>query len=126
MQKSTITSIIISLVLIGGTFYAISGGEVAQSQNIEIRDGVQYVTVFAKDGYTPRVSQIQGGIPTKLIVKTDNTFDCSASLVVRSVGFEKILSSTGEEVIDLGVPKSGGKILGVCSMGMFNFQIKAS
>lgn len=133
MQKNTIISIIISIVLIGGTFYFVSdrskssGGEgVTQSQNIEIRDGVQYVTVTAKGGYSPRVTEIKGGLPTKLVVKTDGTYDCSASLVVRSVGFQKILQPTGEEIIDLGTPKSGEKIQGVCGMGMYNFQIKVS
>ncbi len=132
MQKNTIISIIISLVLIGGTLYFVSdkstssGSEVAQSQNVEIKDGVQYVTVTAKGGYSPRITQIKGGIPTKLVVKTDGTYDCSASLVVRSVGFQKILQPTGEEVIDLGTPKSGEKVQGVCGMGMYNFQIKVS
>ncbi len=132
MQKNTIISIIISIALIGGTLYfvsdrsASSGGEVAQSQNVEVRDGVQYVTVTARGGYSPRVTQIEGGIPTKLVVKTNGTYDCSASLIVRSVGFQKILQPTGEEVIDLGTPKSGDKVQGVCGMGMYNFQIKVS
>jgi plastocyanin domain-containing protein len=132
MQKNTIISIIISVALIGGTLYFISdrpassGGEVAQSQNVEIRDGVQYVTVTAKGGYSPRVTEIKGGLPTKLVVKTDGTYDCSASLVVRSVGFQKILQPTGEEVIDLGTSKSGDKVQGVCGMGMYNFQIKVN
>jgi plastocyanin domain-containing protein len=132
MQKNTIISIIISVALIGGTLYFISdrpassGGEVAQSQNVEIRDGVQYVTVTAKGGYSPRVTEIRGGLPTKLVVKTDGTYDCSASLVIRSLGFQKILQPTGEEVIDLGTLKSGDKFQGVCGMGMYNFQIKVS
>jgi len=132
MQKSTIISIIVSVALIGGTLYfvsdrsASSSDEVAQSQNIEIRDGVQYVTITAKGGYSPRTTQIKGGLPTKLVVKTDGTYDCSASLVVRSVGFQKILQPTGEEIIDLGTPKSGDKVQGVCGMGMYNFQIKVS
>jgi plastocyanin domain-containing protein len=132
MQKNTVISIIISVALIGGTLYFISdrpassGGEVAQSQNVEIREGVQYVTVTAKGGYSPRVTEIKGGLPTKLVVKTDGTYDCSASLVIRSVGFQKILQPTGEEVIDLGTPKSGEKVQGVCGMGMYNFQIKVS
>lgn len=132
MQKNTIISIIISIVLIGGTLYFVSdrstslGGEIAQSQNVEIKDGVQYVTISAKGGYSPRVTEIKGGIPTKLVVKTDGTYDCSASLVVRSVGFQKILQPTGKEIIDLGTPKSGEKVQGVCGMGMYNFQIKVS
>ncbi len=130
MQKNTIISIIISLALIGGTLYFISDrsetSQVAQSQNVEIRDGVQYVTVTAKGDYSPSITQIKGGIPTKLIVKTDGTYDCTASLVIRSVGFQKMLQPTGEEVIDLGTPKSGDKVQGVCGMGMYNFQIKVS
>jgi plastocyanin domain-containing protein len=132
MQKNTIVSIFISLALIGGTLYFVSDRssatdeQVAQTQNVEIRDGVQYVTVSAKGGYSPRITGIKSGIPTKLIVKTEGTYDCSASLVVRSVGFQKILQPNGEEVIDLGIPKSGERIQGVCGMGMYNFQIKAS
>ncbi|MHB0865377.1 MAG: cupredoxin domain-containing protein [Minisyncoccota bacterium] len=132
MQKNTIISLIISIALIGGALFLVSdrsassGGEVVQSQNVEMRDGVQYVTIAAKGGYSPRVTEIKGGIPTKLVVKTDGTYDCSASLVVRSVGFQKILQPTGEAVIDLGTPKPGEKVQGVCGMGMYNFQIKAS
>ncbi len=129
MQKNTIISIIVSVVLIGGTLYfvsdrsASSGGEVTQSQNVEIRDGVQYVTITAKGGYSPRTTQLKGGMPTKLVVKTDGTYDCSASLAIRSAGFQKVLQPTGEEIIDLGNPKSGEKVQGVCSMGMYNFAV---
>ena len=129
MQKNTIISIVISIALIGGTLYFISdrsastGGEVTQSQNVEIRNGVQYVTISAKGGYSPRITEIKGGMPTKLVVKTDGTYDCSAALVVRSAGFQKILQPTGEEIIDLGTPKSGEKVQGVCSMGMYNFAV---
>lgn len=62
-------------------------------------------------------------MPTKLIVKTDGTFDCSASLVIRSVGFQKILPPTGETEIDIGTPKSGEPLVGVCGMGMYNFAV---
>jgi plastocyanin domain-containing protein len=131
MKKNTIISILISVLLIGATLYLIyrpasSGKTVTQEQNTTITDGVQYVTITAKGGYTPRMSEIASGIPTKLIVKTKNTYDCSASLVIRSVGFQKILQSTGEEVIDLGIPKAGDKIQGVCGMGMYAFQIKVN
>ncbi len=133
MQKNTIISIIISTTIIGGALYFVSekpivsdGDDVTQSQNVEVRDGVQYVTVTAQGGYSPRLSVIQSNLPTKLIVKTNKTYDCSASLVVRSARFKKILQPTGEEVIDLDTPKSGEIIQGVCGMGMYSFQIKAS
>ncbi len=128
MQKNVIISIVISMVFIGGTFYFVSdtstsSGGGGAAQNIEIRDGIQYVNITAKGGYSPRSSQVKADIPTKLVVKTDGTYDCSASLVVRSAGFQKILQPTGEEIIDLGIPKSGEKIQGVCGMGMYNFAV---
>lgn len=133
MNKNIAISICISVVLIGGTLYLIAqepappanGQAGQQGNNVEVRDGVQYVTVTAQGGYFPRSSSIQSGVPTKLIVKTDGTYDCSASLIIRDVGYQKILPSTGEEVIDIGVLKSGQKLQGVCGMGMYNFSVEA-
>lgn len=62
-------------------------------------------------------------MPTKLIVKTDNTYDCSSSLVIRSTGYRGMLPATGETAVDLIAPGSGQTIQGVCSMGMYNFNI---
>ncbi|MCK9344548.1 MAG: cupredoxin domain-containing protein [Candidatus Pacebacteria bacterium] len=133
MQKNTFISVVLSIAIVGGALYfvtktpeaSLGNTEVAQTQNTEMRDGVQYVTLAAKGGYFPKLSSIKPDIPTKLIVKTSGTYDCSASLVVRSIGFQKVLAPTQEEIIDLGTPKPGEKIQGVCSMGMYNFQIKA-
>lgn len=93
------------------------------TQNIEMKDGVQYITVNAKGGYSPRITTAKAGIPTKLIMKTNGTYDCSAALSIRSVGFQKILAKTGEETIDLGTPVAGVPTRGVCGMGMYSFVI---
>ncbi|KKR43213.1 MAG: hypothetical protein UT79_C0008G0009 [Candidatus Moranbacteria bacterium GW2011_GWC2_40_12] len=93
------------------------------AKNVEIKDGIQYITINAKAGYSPRMSTAKAGIPTKLIVRTNGTYDCSASLVIRSLGFQKILAQTGEEVIDLGTPQVGQPLQGLCGMGMYNFRV---
>ena len=133
MKKNIIISIVICVAIIGGAIYFLSdksavseSGNVIQSQNIEVRNGVQYVDITAKGGYSPRVTEIKGGLPTKLIVKTNGTYDCSASLVIRSANFQKILQPTGEEIIDLGILKPGDKVQGICGMGMYSFQIRVS
>lgn len=95
-------------------------------QNVVIKDGVQYITIVAKGGYSPRTSSVQADIPTKLIVKTNGTYDCSAALVIRSVGYQKILPQTGEEIIDLGTLQKGAVVQGTCSMGMYSFTINVS
>lgn len=163
MNKVVYTIIILALVVgIGIVFVRGSNNSTiatsTQSRNnVEIKEGVQFVTVNAKGGYSPKMSIVGGtptstagispsivgsiaarlsatgiprtiakaGIPTKLIIKTDGTYDCSASLVVRSIGYQKVLSQTGEEVIDLGVPKAQ-PLQGVCGMGMYNFQVQFS
>ena len=56
-------------------------------------------------------------------MKTNNAYDCSSSVVIRSINFRETLPATGETEIDLGTPKSGEKIQGTCSMGMYNFSI---
>ena len=126
---SKTVSIIITLALVVGIGIVFLGGSKSGNnsteavQNSEIKDGVQYITINAKGGYLPKISTAKAGIPTKLIIKTDGTYDCSASLVIRSVGFQKILAQTGEEVIDIGTPKIGEPLQGVCGMGMYNFLI---
>ena len=128
-------SIIITLGLIVGLGIIFMGGSQPKDntnsdtqlvQNVQIKDGVQYVTINAKGGYSPQSSIAKAGVPTKLIVKTSGTYDCSLSLMIRSLGYQKILAQTGEEVIDIGIPKAGEPLRGVCSMGMYNFQINFS
>lgn len=132
MNKTTLTIIIAGLVLgIGIVFLSgsknndINTNEVQVNSipNVEVRDGVQYITINVKGGYSPKVTSAKAGISTKLIMKTNGTYDCSASLMIRSIGYQKILPKTGEETIDLGTPKSGSPIQGVCGMGMYSFKI---
>ena len=111
------------ILFIGGSKSNTNSDGVESVQNVEIRDGIQYVTIDAKAGYSPEVSTAKAGIPTKLIVRTNGTYDCSASLVIRSVGYQKILPQTGEETIDIGTPQIGQPLQGLCSMGMYNFLI---
>ena len=124
-KTSLIVITILSIAVFGFIFIAGSnpGGDAASVENSKIIDGVQYITINAKGGYSPRISSAKAGMPTKLIMKTEGVFDCSSSLVIRSIGFQEILPQTGETEIDLGIPKAGVPLEGVCSMGMYSFQI---
>ena len=124
MNKTVYIIIILGLIVTIGIIF--SGSNKESKQQVEIKNGIQYVTIDAKGGYSPQMTTAQAGIPTKLIVKTNGTYDCSASLVIRSIGLEKILPQTGETEIDIGIPKSGEPLRGVCGMGMYSFQINFS
>lgn len=97
--------------------------EVATPDNAVIKDGIQYVTITARGGYQPRSSVAKAGIPTKLIMKTMGTYDCSAALVIRSLNYRSMLPNTGETVIEAGTPKGGDVLRGVCGMGMYSFVV---
>lgn len=128
MNKNIVISIIISLLIIASTFYLLStksdGISMDPIENVTVIDGIQYVTINVRGGYSPKISTVKAGMPVKLIMKTNNTYDCSASLSLPSLGIRKMLQSTGEDVIDLGSLESGKTISGTCSMGMYNFKIK--
>lgn len=133
---NTLASIIITIALVVGLgiifvgdFQSNNTASTATNQAVQnsvIKDGVQYVTINAKNGYSPKASVAQAGIPTKLIVKTNGTYDCSASLAIHSIGYQKILPQTGETEIDIGTRQVGETMQGVCGMGMFGFQVKFS
>jgi uncharacterized protein len=114
---------VVSVGLIVALFIIFSSNAEGTRQNVEIRDGVQYVKINAKGGYQPGITNAQAGIPTKLVMKTNGTYDCSLALVLPSINFQKMLPLSGETEIDLGTPSSGELFKGLCSMGMYNFTI---
>lgn len=114
---------VISIIFFGNSKNNTRTNTPTSTQNIQTKDGIQYITINAKGGYYPNISTAKSGMQTKLIIKTDGTYDCSASLVIRSIGFQKILAQTGEEAIDLGTPKAGQSLQGICGMGMYNFTV---
>lgn len=110
------------IIFWSGSFF--NNGSEKLIRKVEVKDGVQYITMSAKGGYFPRITEAQAGVPTKLLVKTNGTYDCSASLVLREAGFGQILPPTGETEIDLGTPEKGKSIQGICGMGMYSFELK--
>ncbi len=89
-----------------------------------MRDGAQYAVIEAQNGYRPELMVLKAGVPTKLVVRTNRTYDCSAALRIPALGYAEFLASSGEEVIDLGVRVPGEEIQGTCSMGMFAFTLR--
>ncbi len=121
----TITIILfagIMIVLFGLSKNNTGSPNLQYTQNVEVKDGIQHITINARGGYLPAMSSAKANIPTKLIFRTNGTYDCSAALVIKSIGYQKILPPTGEEIIDMGLPNIG-TLHGSCSMGMYSFVI---
>jgi plastocyanin domain-containing protein len=131
MNKTKLTSLIVTgifLIAFGIIFFANSSNKEKTSSeepssNVEIIDGVQYIKIIAKGGYSPNSTIAKANIPTELIMETNGSYDCSIALVINDIKYRKMLPTTGETKIDLGLNKSGKIIRGLCSMGMYNFSI---
>lgn len=128
MDTKVAISIAITTVLVGWAFWASSGSRdddtVVDQPVAQVIDGKQFIDITAKGGYSPRVVLAKAGVPTVLRVNTSGTFDCSASLVIPKLSYQKFLKSSGTEDINISAEQATGTLQGLCAMGMYNFQIK--
>lgn len=90
---------------------------------VTVENGTQYVSITAKGGYTPRAVTAKAGTKTVIRIKSAGAFDCSSTVVIPSLSFQKSLQA--DEVAEISVPieKTQGKLQGVCGMGMYNFVV---
>ncbi|PJC49283.1 hypothetical protein CO033_02240, partial [Candidatus Nomurabacteria bacterium CG_4_9_14_0_2_um_filter_32_10] len=122
-MKTTIISIFIVVILIGGTIFLTRGNSNLSNDinNVNIVDGKQVIEINAKGGYSPRITTAKAGIPTVIKMKTNGSFDCSSALVIPSLDYRNNLPLSGETLIDVPAQKAGTKLQGLCAMGMYNF-----
>ncbi|HEU5114936.1 MAG TPA: cupredoxin domain-containing protein [Candidatus Paceibacterota bacterium] len=114
-----------AIILAGGSGGGSSAGSGSPSnQNVSVADGTQYIDIAVKGGYYPRITRAKAGIPTKLRLKTNGTFDCSSAVVIPSLGYRSYLPQTGTTEVDIPPQAAGTALQGLCAMGMYNFRIQ--
>jgi plastocyanin domain-containing protein len=91
--------------------------------SVQSENGIQVLKIIAYGGYNPRKISAKANVKTRLDVETRGTYDCSSSLVIPSLRYKKNLPPTAITSIDISPQESGSKITGLCSMGMFSFDI---
>lgn len=94
------------------------------SSTVTESDGVQYINITAKGGYTPSYITAKANIKTVLRVKTSATFDCSSALVIPSLNYRSNLPPTAVTIIDIPPQEQNSVLRGSCAMGMYRFSIK--
>ena len=128
MQLRLIISVLISTILIASAFWATSpkSGDtgITATSSVVTVNGTQVIDITAKGGYEPRLIAAKANVPTVLRVKTSGTYDCSASLVIPKLSYQKFLEPTAIEEIQISAEKATGTLQGLCSMGMYGFQIR--
>lgn len=130
MNKPILISIAISTTMIIGMIWFVSAKSdsrlnlAGDATTVSVVDGKQLIDISAKGGYSPRVILAKAEMPTILRVKTNGTLDCSASLVIPKLSYQKFLQPSGTEEIPISPAQAQGTLQGLCAMGMYNFQIK--
>jgi len=87
-------------------------------------DGKQLIEVAVKEGYNPRAVEAKAGVPVVLEMKTDGTYDCSATFMIPDLGVRAQMPSSGVTEIEIPAQKAGTNLVGTCGMGMYSLEIK--
>lgn len=95
------------------------------SSNAVVREenGVQYIRVLARSGYSPRQITAKADVPTVLEIETKGTYDCSAAFTLPQLGYQEFLPATGITKIEIPKELAMNSITGLCSMGMYSFTL---
>lgn len=94
-----------------------SGDAPADTATVSEVDGQQTVVITARSGsYSPDNVQVRSGVPTTLVVRSENAQGCVRSFVIRDE--QKVLPVRGDTRIDLGVLQPG-RLDYACGMGMY-------
>jgi len=128
MKKNIVVALALGIFLIlFAVWYASSSSSPDDTApppaSVSIVNGIQIIEVLARGGYSPRRIEAKAGMPTVLKVSTKNTFDCSAALVIPQMNYRKMLSPSGTEEIQISAENAQGTFKGMCSMGMYGFEI---
>lgn len=99
---------------------AAANGPVAPGASaVSIVNGHQTVTITARlEAYTPDNVPVRAGLPTTLVVRSDNARGCIRSFTIPSRNLEEILPTHGDTRIGLGVLHPG-RLDYACGMGMY-------
>ena len=109
---------------------AFSGNATAPHATIDA-NGLQTAVINVSYGdssthpFSPDYVVAQGGIPTKIVVRTSGgDLGCASVFVVPSKNLEMLLPINGEALIDLGTPVAGTSIQFNCGVGMYSGAIQ--
>lgn len=126
-----VTAIVVSILVIV-TALVLNPPSVAKGDNNNVgkviaeTNGKQLIHITAKAGFTPNSFIAESQKPIILRVSTKNTFDCTSTISIPTLGINKTLPFSGITDIEIPAQASGSTITGTCSMGMYSFSIKVS
>jgi hypothetical protein len=81
---------------------------------------VQEIVINVQNtGYSPEVSHARSGVPSRLVLVSNDVYSCSLAFVIPSLNEQVLLEPTGIQTIELPAMTPGSKLPYSCSMGMY-------
>ena len=93
------------------------------SSSLPQSDGVILYLSAGNSGYAPRILHARADTQITLNLVTDQTYSCARSFVIPDLGVEKLLPSSGTEIISIPAQAAGTVMRFSCSMGMYTGEI---
>lgn len=93
------------------------------TSNVFDENGIQIIEVTAKGGYSPYETKAKALLPTILRFVTDDTFDCSSSVIIPDLRIRKRLPLSGKTDIQLPTIPENTTVTVYCGMGMYYFNL---
>jgi plastocyanin domain-containing protein len=119
-----VVAIVIFFIAKGRGGSSIDQSETPNTTNaITMENGTQYIKITARGGYTPRSITAKGGVKTVIRMTSAGAFDCSSSVVIPALNYEKYVQPQQTVEIPIPLEKTTGALQGLCSMGMYNFVV---
>jgi plastocyanin domain-containing protein len=117
-------AIVAAAVIIGGAFmFATRSPQVASTDNVSVENGKQVVEIKAEKNYAPALTSAKPNMPTVIRMETNGTFNCTSIVRIPSIGYQQTLPLSGSTDIEIPPQQPGAKVTGVCSMGMYSFEV---
>jgi sulfite exporter TauE/SafE len=79
----------------------------------------ELVIQVENNGYSPEVTHALAGVPTRLVLVSNNVRSCSLAFVIPSLNVQVLLEPTGSHTIEIPAQQAGTRIPFSCSMGMY-------
>ncbi|MBQ0928655.1 sulfite exporter TauE/SafE family protein [Saccharopolyspora endophytica] len=93
---------------------------------VAVHDGHQTVVITATTGaYSPANVQVRAGMPTTLVIQSDDAQGCVRSFIIPDRNVDKILPERGATTVELGALPPG-PLPYSCGMGMYTGTITAA
>lgn len=124
LYKKIIILLVFGALILLGFWYLASQNNSESVAGVSVESGdTQIIEITVRGGYSPSTISAKTGVETIIKFKTNNTYDCSSSIIIPKLGIREFLPPMGEKLFTVPKEKATDSLSGSCSMGHYRFTI---